>query len=120
LHHVCASTSADVPLVIVGSTLFGISRKYTSDFRGAMTLEICNKRLTLLITGSFLIILGILLVAIGSIMSGASEIGIDIGHIHIGISGLAQAQTVSISAGSILTMFGAAIVLPAIVIRCDW
>jgi len=85
-----------------------------------MTLEVCNKRPTLLITGSFLIIFGILLVVIGSIMSGASEIGVDIGSIHIRISGLAQARAVSISAGSILTMFGAAIVLPAIVIRCDW
>jgi len=85
-----------------------------------MTLEICNKRPTLLITGSFLIIFGILLVVIGSVMGGASEIGVDVGSIRIGISGLAQAQAVSLSAGSILTMFGAAIVLPAIVIRCDW
>jgi len=85
-----------------------------------MTLEICNKRLTLLIIGSFLIILGISLIVIGSIMSGASEIGVDIGSIHIRISGLAQAQAVSISVGSILTMIGAAMVLPAIVIWCDW
>jgi len=85
-----------------------------------MTLEICNRRLTLLKASSLLIILGIFFIVIGSIMSGASEIGVDIGSIHIRISGLAQAQAVSISVGSILIMIGAAIVLPAIVIRCDW